>query len=60
MIYLVNVTRHLIALQTNTLNADWGFEKAKCYLPVRLSATCSDEIGEFIFIVANIVSKTNE
>lgn len=40
-------------MQINTISADLGFEKAKRYLPVRLSTTYFDEIGECMCIVAN-------
>ena len=40
-------------MQINTISADLGFEKANRYLPVRLSTTYFDEIGECMCIVAN-------
>ena len=40
-------------MQINTISADLGFEKAERYLPVRLSTTYFDEIGECMCIVAN-------
>lgn len=42
-----------ISMQINTISADLGFEKAERYLPVRLSTTYFDEIGECMCIVAN-------
>jgi len=40
-------------ININTANCDWQFEKAKRYLPVRLSTTYFEHFGECIVIIAN-------
>ena len=40
-------------INVSTSNVDWVFEQANRYLPVRLSTTLFDGIGECIAIVAN-------
>ena len=40
-------------ININDMTIDWEFEKASKYLPVRLSTTFFDGIGECICIVAN-------
>lgn len=40
-------------INLNTKDIDWNFEIASKYLPVRLSTTFFDGIGECIAIVAN-------
>lgn len=46
----INIT---MQININNMEIDWEFQKASKYLPVRLSMTYFDDIGECICIVAN-------
>lgn len=50
MTHKINIT---MQININNLEIDWEFQKASKYLPVRLSTTYFDDIGECICIVAN-------